>query len=94
MEYKLMTKEELTNYIYDFWYNFGCYDEFFERDEKDIKEEIKEDLSNDYGIEKELDAVRLQYENYDEEDWEYDHLDELWNYLNWYKTNFDNKGDV
>ena len=89
MEYKLMTKEELTNYIYDFWNNFGGYEDYDIESESAIKKRISQNLSTLNGIDTEIDDVRFQFDNYDEESWEYEELDKLWNYLNWYKTNFE-----
>ena len=66
----------------------------FEELEKDVQEEIKNEikknLSSFDGIEKELDYIRVEFENgsWNENSKEYEELEKLWNYLNWYKTNF------
>lgn len=84
-----MTKEKLVDYVFKFWDNWGAFN-FESATDEEIKNEIKKNLSSFDGIEKELDYVRLEFENgsWDENSKEYKDLDKLWNYLNWYKTNF------
>lgn len=89
VEYKLMTKEELTDYIFNFWNNFGAFNHD-ERDDDEIIFEIITNLSSMEGIEKELDCIRYELESncWETDSLEYENLDKLWNYINWYKTNF------
>lgn len=85
----IMNKEKLTDYVFKFWDNWGAFN-FESATDEEIKNEIKKNLSSLDGIEKELDYVRLEFENgsWDENSKEYKDLDKLWDYLNWYKTNF------
>ena len=90
MEYKLMTREELTEYIYNFWVSWGIPE--YEGTLEDLREEIYDSLGTLYGVERELDIVRMEFENgWDENSLEYKNLDKLWNYLNWYKTDLQKK---
>lgn len=84
-----MNKEKLTDYVFKFWDNWGAFN-FESATDEEIKNEIKKNLSSLDGIETELDYVRLELENgcWDENSREYKGLDKLWDYLNWYKTNF------
>lgn len=89
-EYKLMNKKDLTDYVFKFWDNWGAFD-FESATDEEIKNEIKKNLSSFDGIEKELDFVRCEFERAylkSEDSKEYEGLEKLWNYLNWYKTNF------
>lgn len=87
MEYKLMNREELTNYILNFWLNWGIPE--YQGTNEQLYDEIYENLGNFEGIEKELDSVRCEFEvGFNTDSLEYINLDKLWNYLNWYKTNF------
>ena len=90
-----MTKEKLTDYIFTFWDNWGAFN-FESATDEEIKNEIKKNLSNIDGIEKELDYIRLEFEGgcWDENSKEYKELDKLWDYLNLYKTNFKEKGGL
>lgn len=88
IEYKLMNRDELTDYIFNWWCEWGAF-ELDEREDEEIKAEIWENLSSKNGIEKELDYIRDEFEKYkDENSVEYEELDKIWNYLNWYKTDF------
>ena len=89
MEYKLMNKEELRDYIFQFWWNWGAFN-YDERDDDEIKFEIYNNLSSFEGIEKELDCIRSEFDSneWSEDSLEYIELDKIWNYINWYKTNF------
>ena len=87
-EYKLMNKEELTNYIFNFWENWGAFN-FEDRTDKELKDIINKNLSSFNGIENELDIIRDEFNSgWNENSIEYQELDKLWNYINWYKTNF------
>lgn len=88
MEYKVMNREELTDYIYDFWENWGAFN-YEERTNDALWHEIYDNLDSFEGIERELDTVRNEFESgWEEDSLEYEELDKLWNYINWYKTNF------
>ena len=44
------------------------------------------------GVEEELDMVRSEFDvGWSEDSLEYENLDKLWNYLNWYKTDLQKK---
>ena len=86
-EYKLMNREELTDYICNFWLEFGIPE--YDKDDDHLWHEIYDNLNSKNGIEKELDYIRQEFESgWDENSREYQDLDKLWNYVNWYKTNF------
>ena len=88
MEYKLMNREELTNYTYNFWENWGAFN-YEEKTDDMLKQEIYNNLGSFNGIERELDTIRCEFEaGWNEDSKEYEELDKLWNYINWYKTNF------
>jgi hypothetical protein len=82
-----MNKQELTNYVYDFWKNHrgikkinGTYDYLYN--------EISNNLETLKGVERELDMIRLEFElGYEENSLEYNNLCDLWDNLNYYKTN-------
>lgn len=93
-EYKLMNREELTDYILDFWLNFGMQ-EHQEEENDYLWTEIYYNLGSFDGIEQELDAIRCEFEKgWSENSREYEELDKLWNYINWYKTNFKESNEV
>lgn len=79
-----MTKEKLTDYTFSFWNDYLT--SLKEEKKEEIKSEIKNNLSSLDGIEKELDYVRDIFDFGDCDDRE--EVEKLWNYLNWYKTNF------
>lgn len=89
MEKIKIIKEKLTDYVFKFWDNWGVFN-FESATDEEIKNVIKKNLSSLDGIEKELDYIRFEFANdsWDEESKEYEELEKLWNYLNWYKTNF------
>lgn len=83
-----MTREKLTDYVFSFWDNWGAFN-FESATDKEIKNEIKSNLSSLGGIEKELDYIKSEFESgWSEGSKEYEDLEKLWIYLNWYKTNF------
>ena len=88
-EYELMNREQLTDYIFKFWENWGAFNHD-ERDDDEIILEIYNNLGNFKGIEREIDAIREEFDSntWEEDSLEYENLDRLWNYINWYKTNF------
>ena len=82
-----MNREELTDYVLDFWLNWGVpeYDGTYES----LYDEIYYNLNSRKGIESELDIVRMEFENgWDENSLEYKNLTDLWDNLNYYKSNF------
>lgn len=86
-EYKLMSREELTKYIFDFWLNWGIPE--YTGTNEQLYNEIYNNLGTKEGIERELDSVRCEFDaGFDEESQSYQDLDKMWNYINWYKTNF------
>lgn len=91
VEYKLMNRNELTNFIFNFWNNWGAFN-YEERLDEEIKAEIWENLNSNDGIQKELDYIRQEFEaGWEQDSLEYERLDELWNYINWYLTDFGKK---
>lgn len=94
IEYKLMNREELTDYIFTFWNEWGAFN-YIEKTDSELKKEIYDNLNTLNGIEKEIDYVRQEFENnaWSEDSIEYENLDKLWNYLNWYLTDFGKKED-
>ena len=85
MEYKLMSREELTDYILDFWLNWGIPE--YNGTLEDLKNEIYENLGTLKGVYKEITMVSVEFDiGFEEDSLEYENLDKLWNYLNWYKT--------
>lgn len=94
IEYKLMNRDELTDYIFNFWNNWGAFN-YEERTDEEIEAEIWENLNSINGIDKELDFIRNEFEaGWDEDSLEYERLDELWNYINWYLTDFGKKKET
>lgn len=88
IEYELMSREKLTNYIFKFWDDWGAFN-YENRSDTEIKEDIFNNLGTEEGIENELDFIRDEFESgWDEESLEYERLNEIWNYVNWYKTDF------
>lgn len=91
IEYKVMNREELTDYIFNFWYDWGAFN-YEDRTDEELKTMIFNNLKTLDGVEKELDIIRMEFEsNWDENSLEYQNLDILWNYINWYKTDLQNK---
>lgn len=81
-----MNREELTEYIYDFWLKWGGIEEDAVYDL--LYCEIYDNLETLEGVEEELDVVRLEFEvGYEEDSLEYNNLCDLWDNLNYYKTN-------
>lgn len=86
-EYKLMNRKQLTDYIFKFWLDFGIPE--YQKSDEELRNEIFNNLGSFGGIEKELDAIRCAFEiGFVEDSKEYNELEKLWNYVNWYKTNF------
>lgn len=87
MEYEVKSIDELTEYICNFWINWGMPE--YPGTNEDLKKEVYHNLQSKDGIEKELDSVRCEFdEAWDENSKEYQDLDKMWNYINWYKTDF------
>lgn len=92
MNYELKNINELTEYIFNFWINWGIPE--YPGTDDDLKNEIYTNLQSKEGIEKELDSIRCEFDAaYDENSKEYQDLDKIWNYINWYKTDFYKKED-
>lgn len=86
-EYKLMNRKDLTDYLLDFWLNWGVPE--YEGTNEQLYNEIYDNLGTKEGIERELDTIRIEFESgYEEDSKEYQDLDEVWENLNSYKTNF------
>ena len=80
-----MNREELTDYVLDFWLNWGI-PECAETNDQ-LYAEIYNNLETLEGIEKELDIVRSEFESgWSEDSLEYKNLCDLWDELNYYKT--------
>jgi hypothetical protein len=88
MKNSLMSKDELTNYIFNFWEKWGAFI-YERRTDEELKSLISDNLSTFNGIERELDFIREEFDSgWSEDSEEYKDLDKLWNYINYYKTNF------
>jgi uncharacterized damage-inducible protein DinB len=82
-----MNRKELADYVFNFWLGFINLDEY-NKTEEELFNEIYENLETLNGVEKELDMVRSAFESgWDEKSKEYQDLDDVWNELNYYKTN-------
>ena len=80
-----MNREELTDYVLDFWLNWGIPE--YEGTNDQLYSEIYNNLETLEGVEKELDIVRSEFDVVFEEDsLEYKNLCDLWDELNYYKT--------
>lgn len=91
IEYKVMNREELTNYIFNFWYDWGAFN-YEDRTDEEIKAEIYNNLETLDGVERELNFFRHEFDaGWDENSLEYQNLNILCNYINWYKTDLQNK---
>lgn len=88
-----MNRNELADYVFNFWVGFINLDEY-NKTEEELFNEIYENLGTLNGVEKELDMVRSAFESgWDEESKEYQDLDDVWNKLNYYKTDLQKKRD-
>lgn len=82
-----MNRNELADYVFNFWLGFINLDEY-NKTEEELFNEIYENLETLNGVEKEIDMVRSAFESgWDEKSKEYQDLDDVWNELNYYKTN-------
>lgn len=88
MEYKVMSRCELRNYIFNVWNSLSGFDGD-ERDDEEILLDIYDNLGCEEGIDTEIDYVRQELRKWDNDSLQYEGLDKLWNYLNWYKTSFE-----
>lgn len=79
IDYEVKTREELSNCIVNFWYNLSEYNY------DTLYSEVYDNLGTKEGIERELDVIRDMFDTGYKENEE---LDNLWNYVNWYKTEF------
>lgn len=74
-----MNRENLTNYIFDFWNNWGAFN-YEERTDYELKKEIGENLKTMSGILRELRFLKHEFESgWSEESLEYRRLLELEN---------------
>ena len=94
MDYEVKNIDDLTNCIFDFWTNW-CIQGYSGTDD-DLRHEIYSNLTSKEGIERELDNIRYEFDTgWSEDSIEYQELDKMWNYINWYKTWFyEREGNV
>ena len=82
-----MNRDELTDYILDFWVGWGIPE--YDGDADQLHTEIYNNLGTLNGIESELDLVRIEFEvGFEEHSLEYANLTDLWDKINNYKSNF------
>ena len=80
-----MNREELTDYVLDFWLNWGIPE--YEGTNDQLYIEIYNNLETLEGIKKELDIVRSEFESgWSKDSLEYKNLCDLLEKLNYYKT--------
>lgn len=85
-----MNREELTEYILEFWVNWGIPE--YNGTLEDLKNEIYENLGTLKGVDEELTMVSVEFDSgWSEDSIEYQNLDNLWNELNYYKTDLQKK---
>ena len=80
-----MNKKELVNKILKFWLKVTS-----DFDSKQLKKDIEKNLSNIDGIDNEIDYIRMEFDNISDNDL-YNELEEIWNELNYYKSNFERR---
>ena len=79
-----MNREELTDFIFNFWIDWGAFN-YDEREDDEIKYEIYNNLKTEQGIQKELSYIENEIHNgWDEKSLEYTRLHELKNKINKY----------
>lgn len=79
-----MNREELTDFIFNFWIDWGAFN-YDEREDDEIKYEIYNNLKTEQGIQKELSYIENEIHNgWDENSLEYTRLHELKNKINNY----------
>lgn len=75
-EYKLMNRKQLTDYIFEFWLDFGIPE--CQKSDEELRNEIFNNLGSFEGIEKELDTIRCAFEiGFVEGSKEYNELEKL-----------------
>lgn len=80
-----MNRKELTDYIFNFWYEWGAFN-YDERTDDEIKTEIYNNLGNKKDIYNELEYISNEIESgWDEDSLEYKNLIELMKHINDYK---------
>ena len=86
-----MNRNELTDYVFKFWKNWG-YFEYGPLTEEELEEEIYTNLGNEDGIFEETNCVINELENgWDEDSVEHKDLMELLDNLKNYKSTFDKR---
>lgn len=78
-----MNKKELVNKVLKFWLKVTS-----DFDSKQLKKDIEKNLSNIDGIDQEIDYIRMEFDCISDNDL-YNELEEIWNELNYYKSNFE-----
>ena len=78
-----MNKKELVNKVLKFWLKVTS-----DFDSKQLKKDIEKNLSNIDGIDQEIDYIRIEVDCISDNDL-YNELEEIWNELNYYKSNFE-----
>ena len=80
-----MNKKELSNYIFNFWLDWGAYN-YEPLSDEEILKSIEENLSTTKGIERELNFIKHEFEaGWSEESLEYKNLKKLQKLVNDYK---------
>lgn len=75
-------KEKLINRLYDFW---KSYTEYYNLDNKDLKENITQAVNKgEQGTEELLDWCRCEFEHLQENIVLEEELDKIWDICNWY----------
>ena len=71
-----MKREELTDYVYDFWLKWGIPE--YDGDYDQLYSEIYDSLGNTYGVDREINIVISEFESgWSEDSLEYKNLCEL-----------------
>lgn len=86
-----MNRQELTDYIFKFWLDWGAFN-YDERDDDEILLEIYNNLEDLKGIEKELYYVNeeLMSNCWEESSLEYSNLTDIFNKISEYKEMMNN----
>ena len=79
-----MNNKELVNKVLTFW--LKCNNK---SDNKQLKKDIERNLLTVDGIERELDYMRIEFDCIDKSNDLYSELEEIWNELNCYKSDFE-----
>jgi hypothetical protein len=82
-----MNREELRDYIFNFWLDWGAFN-YEERTDEEIKKEIYENLGTVEGTQKEMNFLNHEFEaGWSGDSLEYKELIKLRNYIIEYKEN-------